>query len=998
MIDVFRGIHIVRLLIPIVAGWFLSGTALWADESFFTKSVAPILQSQCLRCHRGAEPKGGLKLSRLQHLLKGGESGPAVVPGKPDESLLVEMISGEEPSMPQGGDPLTKRQIAILRKWITEGAVWPKELVLEYDRNDWWSLNPLVKPALPKLDREQASRVRTPIDHFILAKLADQGLRLSPEADRRTLIRRLTFDLHGLPPTPKEIETFLNDADPQAYEQLVNRLLDSPRYGERWARHWLDVVHYGDTHGYDKDKRRPHAWPYRDYVIRAFNSDKSYSRFVREQLAGDVLFRHEADGIVATGFIAAGPWDFVGHVELREGTLDKKITRNLDRDDMLTSTLSTFSSLTVGCARCHDHKFDPISQQDYYSLQAVFAGVERANRTFEPDPKIAEQRIGLKNQQQEMAARKTQLEQRIRKAAGPELTRIEQRLTELGKQKRTDSKPEFGYHSQIEKTQNVAKWVQIDLGETQPIESILYVGCHDNFNNIGAGFGFPVRYKIEIADDPEFKKETVVITDSTQSDVPNPGVTSQSVAVKGKKARYIRITATRLAPRQNDYIFALAEMMVLTPKGKNIAAGAKVTSLDSIEAPVRWQRKNLVDGYYFGIGNKGHTQELAALNKQKTLLLKEATTDSIRQKIDSLELNLKKVRKKIAALPKPQMVYAAASSFDKQGNFTPSPGDKPRKIHLLSRGSVTSPGPLMSPGTVSCITELSSRFELKHPEDEGARRVALANWIVDKRNPLTWRSIVNRIWHYHFGRGIVDSPNDFGRMGSKPSHPELLDWLAVNFRDGNQSIKNLHRLIVTSAVYRQSSKSNLQREKLDGGNRDLWRMNRRRLEAESLRDTVLAVSGKLNLKMYGPGYDLFGFEEDHSPRYKYEEHNPDDPKSLRRTVYRFIVRSVPDPFMESLDCADPSMNVPVRNTTITALQALALLNNKFMIRQAEHFAARVEKSSDELPSQIATAYRLALGRSPTAEESKLLVAYAKQHGLANVCRLIFNMNEFLFVD
>jgi hypothetical protein len=969
-----------------------------ADESFFTNSVAPILQSRCLRCHQGTDPKGALNLSRLRHLLNGGENGPVVVRGKPDESLLIEMISGEEPSMPDGGDPLTKQQIAVLRKWITDGAPWPKQIVLKVDRNDWWSLKPLKKPALPKLSREQASRVRTPIDHFILAKLHEKGLRLSPKAERRTLIRRLTFDLHGLPPTPQEIEKFVNDSDPKAYDNLINRLLDSPRYGERWARHWLDVVHYGDTHGFDKDKRRPHAWPYRDYVIRAFNNEKPYSRFVREQLAGDVLSPNDLDGVVATGFIAAGPWDFVGHVELREGTLDKKITRNLDRDDMVTNTMSTFTSLTVGCARCHDHKFDPISQRDYYSLQAVFAGIERANRSYEPDSQVAKQRIRLMKQQEQMTARKTELDNQIRNAAGSELTDIEQRLTELGKQKLSGSKPEFGYHSQIEKTQNVTKWVQLDLGKSYTVDSILYVGCHDNFNNIGAGFGFPVRYKIEISDDPKFRDAVTVVADHSLSDVSNPGVTPQSVSVKGKIARYVRITATRLAPRQNDFIFALAEVMVLTPGRKNVAADSKVTSLDSIEAPVRWQRKNLVDGYYYGIGNKDHTRELATLNKRKTQLLKKATTDSVRREMESLEQQLIRVRDLLARLPKQQMVYAAASSFKKQGSFAPSPGKKPRVIHLLSRGSVTASGPVMSPGTVSCITALSSRFKLKHPENEGVRRTAFANWIVDKRNPLTWRSIVNRIWHYHFGQGIVDSPNDFGRMGSMPSHPELLDWLAVHFRDGNQSLKELHRLIVSSAVYRQSSASNQRLEKLDGGNRYLWRMNRRRLEAESLRDTVLAVSGTLNLKMYGPGYNLFGFEDDHSPRYKYEEHNPDTPDSLRRTVYRFIVRSVPDPFMESLDCADPSINVPVRNTTITALQALALLNNKLMVRQAEHFAARIEKTSDDLASQIETAYRLALGRYPRTEESKLLTAYAKQHGLANLCRLIFNTNEFLFVD
>lgn len=988
----------MRVIAITSASLLIFASALKADDGFFTKSVAPILQQHCLRCHQGADAKGTLNLTRQKDLLKGGESGTAIVPGKPDESLLIEVVSGDEPSMPEGGNPLTPRQISTLRKWIANGARWPEGVVLKEDRGNWWSLKPLTKPELPNVDSKDSNRIRTPIDRFVLAKLKEKGLHLSPEADRRTLIRRLTYDLHGLPPTPEEIKTFINDPDPHAYEKLINRLLDSPRYGERWARHWLDVVHYGDTHGYDKDKRRPNAWPYRDYVIRAFNSDKPYTQFVREQLAGDVLFPNDPDGIVATGFIAAGPWDFVGHVELREGTLDKNITRNLDRDDMVTSTMSTFVSLTVGCARCHDHKFDPISQADYYSLQAVFAGVERANRPYEQDKQTTQLRTTLAKREAILTTQKTALNNTIRTTAGPELPRIEKQLAELGKRQKSESRPEFGYHSQISNNQDTSKWIQLDLGKPQPIETIIYVGCHDNFNKIGAGFGFPLRYKIELSNEPEFKSVSTVVVDHTLSDVPNPGVTPQSVSVEKQTARYLRITATRLAPRQNDYIFALAELMVLSTDGTNIAADAKVTSLDSIQAPVRWQRKNLIDGYYFNIGKEDHSQELAKLNSQKEILLKKATTKAIQQELKSLETQLKQVSTERAKLPKLQMTYAAAPAFARQGNFTPAPNGKPRSIHLLHRGSIKALGPLMTPGTVSSIKGLPARFELKNPSNEGTRRIALTNWIVDKRNPLTWRSIVNRVWHYHFGRGIVDSPNDFGRMGTKPTHPELLDWLAINFRDGNQSIKDLHRLIVTSAVYRQSSASNAAMGKLDGSNQFLWRMNRRRLEAEPLRDAVLTVSGKLDLTMYGPGFDRFGFEDDHSPRYKYEEHNPDDPKANRRTIYRFIVRSVPDPFMESLDCADPSLNVPARNTTITALQALALLNNKFMVRQAEHFAERVSKTATEVPRQINAACQLALGRSATDKEQQLLVAYTKEHGLKNTCRLIFNMNEFLFVD
>ena len=772
----------MRTVIAILLTLLMLPQDVHADDAFFIERVAPLLEQRCVRCHSGDEPKGGLDLSRAKGLGAGGESGEVISGSNPDESLLIDFVTGDDPAMPEGGPPLTEEEVAILRQWIESGANWPENKILKAKPGDadWWSLQPIAQPPVPETS---SAWIRTPIDDFVLQKLLEQQLTPSPEANRRTLIRRLTFDLHGLPPTLKEIDAFVGDDDPHAYEKLVDRLLASPRYGERWARHWLDVVHYGDTHGYDKDKRRPHAWPYRDYVIRSFNDDKPYAQFVKEQLAGDVLSPDDSDGVIATGFIVAGPWDFVGHVELREGTLDKAITRNLDRDDMVTNTMATFCSLTVHCARCHDHKFDPITQEDYYSLQAVFAGIDRADRPYDVDPQVEAQRRELQAQR------------------------------------------------------------------------------------------YDLRTRIEAA-----KKENA----------DNPA------------AAY-------------------------------------------------------------------------------------------------LELQLKAVETSLAELPKPPLVYAAATTFPKTANFSPT-GGHPRPIHLLVRGSEKQPAAIVGPGTISCLPELPSRFELDNPDDEGARRIQLADWITDTNNPLTWRSIVNRVWHYHFGRGIVDSPNDFGRMGALPTHPELLDWLAADFRDNGQSLKRLHKLIVTSAVYRQSSEHDEQYAKIDSGNQYLWRANRRQLEAEALRDSVLEVSGKLNTEMYGPGFDLFGFIDDHSPHYLYDKHDPDDPRGLRRSIYRFIVRSVPDPFMETLDCADPSQNVPVRNSTVTALQALALLNNKFMVRQAEHFAARAEQHADQLPAQIEFAFQTALGRAPHERELQTLVAYAGQHGLANACRLLFNAHEFLFVD
>ena len=323
----------------------------------------------------------------------------------------------------------------------------------------------------------------------------------------------------------------------------------------------------------------------------------------------------------------------------------------------------------------------------------------------------------------------------------------------------------------------------------------------------------------------------------------------------------------------------------------------------------------------------------------------------------------------------------------------------PRPITVLRRGEVEQPGEPVGPGTLACLPGLPGTFSLAHPENEGSRRAALADWLASPGNMLTWRSIANRLWHYHFGRGIVETPNDFGRNGARPTHPELLDWLAVELRDHGQSLKALHRLIVCSAVYRQASRDNPAFDAIDADNRYLWRQNRRRLDAEAIRDSVLAVSGTLDRRMGGPGFELFFFKDDHSPTYDHTDPaKVDNPQVRRRTVYRFNVRSVPNPFMEALDCADPNLNTPVRSQTLTALQALALWNDLFMVRQAREFARRLEQTMPDPRARIVAAYRLALGREPRDDERDALTAYAAKHGLAHACRLLWNTNEFVFID
>lgn len=749
---------------------------LFADESF-EERVAPILERRCLSCHDDEQRKGGFSLQSAQSAFADGY----IEAGDAEASPLVSLITPAdgEAEMPKNADPLSDGEIRSIRKWIDEGANWPKNLALKEPSIrdfDWWSYKPIRRPSVPETD-PKSSWVRTPIDAFVLDQLEQRGLTHAGEADQRTLIRRVTFDLIGLPPTPEEVDAFLNDENSRAYEDLVDRLLDSKRYGERWARHWLDVVAYADSCGYDKDKLRENAWPYRDYVIRSFNEDKRYARFVQEQIAGDVLFPGERDGILGLGFIAAGPWDFIGHVEVPELKIDGKVARNLDRDDMVSRTVNTFCSLSVQCARCHHHKFDPITQEDYYGLQAIFAAVDRANRPYDVDPEVEQRRRQLESQLQSLESRLDAVREEIASAGGA-------RLAEL---------------------------------ETQ-----------------------------------------------------------------------------------------------------------------------------------------------------------------------------------IAALPKGKMVYAAATHFEPQGDFQPTEGN-PRPIHVLHRGDVQQPRDPARPGVLPLGREAD--WQLDRDLSEGERRAALAHWLTDKEHPLVWRSIVNRVWQYHFGQGIVATPNDFGRMGAEPTHPELLDWLASEFRDSGQSFKALHRLIVTSSVYRQSSQHNDANAAIDGSNQYLWRMNRRRLDAEEIRDAILTVSGALSFEMGGPGFYLFQLEKtEHSPHYEYQKFDPTDPASHRRSIYRFVARSQPNPWMMRLDCADSSQSTPRRNETLTSLQALSLLNNRFNLAMAERFAARLQEEASTLSEQVDRAVMLVRQRPPEPSERDELVAYARSYGLPNLCRFLFNLSEFVYLD
>ncbi len=961
----------------------------------FERDVQPLLV-RCVHCHGPGKAKGGLRLDgRAAALAELDSGGRAIVPGHPEKSELLRRVTTTESGdrMPPRGDPLGPEQVAVLRRWIAAGAEWPLH----------WAYRPLVKPAVPD---GSGNWPRTPIDRFILRTLADKGLAPAPPAGKRDLLRRVSFDLIGLPPTPAETAAFLADNSADAYEKVVDRLLASPHYGERWARHWMDAVHFAETHGHDQDRPRENAWPYRDYLIRAFNRDTPYARFVREQVAGDVLFPYDPWATVATGLLAAGPWDESSLRDIREDSLDREIGRYLDRDDIVTTVLSTFASSTVHCARCHDHKFDPITQKEYYGLQAVFAGIDKANRSYDPDPQVAARRRLLTRRKAQLAARGKDFDRTLLapdlRAATAAWEKTVARSAGLWEVLRpVEVKSEGG--ATLER---LADGSVLSRGR-RPEKDTYTVVANTNLDGI-------TGIRLEVLTDPglphqgpgrqdngnlhlsEFRltwlprgKPTAsrpAVWSSARADYDQPGWTAAH-AIDGNPA-----TAWGIYPqvgKPHHVVFTLKEPL---------------RAKDGLTLVFRLQQTHggghLIGRLRLSATTTPNPADAAALPAAVVALLKvapAARTDAQRADLAAYYLGVK-LDRELAALPPERLVYCGTNRFQPEGSFRPT--SAPRPIHVLKRGDVRHPGPQAGPGTLSCVAGLDGRLALADPADEGSRRAALARWLTDPRNGLAWRSIVNRVWHYHFGRGLVDTPNDFGRMGSAPTHPELLDWLAVTFRDGGGSLKALHRLIVTSAVYRQATRHHAGHAAVDADNRYLWRMNRRRLDAEAIHDAVLLIAGRLDRTLGGPSVKQFiqtpGIHV--TPNVDYQHFDVDAPGNRRRSVYRFLFRTLPDPFMEALDCPEGSQLTPVRNASVTALQALAMLNDKFMVRQAEHIARLVAATAPDPDGQAAALFRLVLGRPPTPKERRAVAAYAARHGLANACRVLLNSNEFVFVE
>jgi hypothetical protein len=969
----------------------------------FERDVQPLLL-RCVQCHGPGKSKGDLRLDSRQAALKNRDAGgPVIVPGRPDQSEILRRVTATEAAkrMPPKGEPLSGEQVATLRRWIAEGADWPEH----------WAYRLLARPGAPALSATAAQKqlqpwAHTPIDRFIAAKLAERGLAPAPPADKRTLLRRVYFDLIGLPPTPVDIDAFLADPAPDAFEQVVDRLLASPQYGERWARHWMDVVHFAETHGHDQDRPRDHAWPYRDYLIRSLNEDKPYTRFVREQVAGDVFYPDDPWATVATGFLATGPWDESSLRDIREDSIDREIGRYLDRDDIVTTVISTFASTTVQCARCHDHKFDPITQEEYYSLQAVFAGTDKANRPYEPDPQVAARR-------RQLAGRKARLPQQ-RDALDPSLLD-----PALQAEVAAWEKVVAGSGSRWQVLQPVeCKSAEGATLTRMPDGSVLSGGKRPDKDTyfIDAVAEMPgiTGIRLEVLTDDSLPHKgpgrqdngNLHLNEFTVTAAPrgNPSA-AKPVEVRAAQADFDQQgwtihhaldgnpgTAWGIYPevgKPHRAVFTFKET-VRQPGGVRLTVALQQTH----------GAGHLIGRLRLSVTNASQPSDAATLPPAVAAALRTAPPQrTARQGADLAAYYLgQKLDQEMASLPAQQLVYCGTHTFAPDGSFAPA--NPPRPIHVLKRGDVRHPGSLAQPGTLSLVAGVEPRFRLASPNDEGGRRAALAAWLTDPRNGLTWRSIANRVWQSHFGRGLVDTPNDFGRMGSLPTHPELLDWLAATLRDNGGSLKQLHRLIVTSAAYRQASRHNPAFAEVDADNRYLWRMNRQRLDAESIHDAVLLFSGMLDPKMGGPSVKQFiqtpGVHV--TPNVDYLNFNVDDPAHRRRSVYRFIFRTLPDPFMEALDCPDSSQLTPVRSSSVTPVQALSMLNDKLIVRQCEHVAERVAREAPDPEGQVAVLYRLVLGRPPTAREAQAVGAYARRHGLANACRVLLNSNEFVFVN
>ncbi len=966
----------------------------------FDRNVAPILARRCLDCHAGSDPKGKLDLSRKATTLKGGKSGAAVAPGNPDGSLLWGHVADDE--MPPK-KPLPAAEKAVLKAWIASGADWGTDPIDAYavttDRRagrDWWAFQPVVRPKVPT---PKSGPVPHPIDAFILERLSASGLKSSPPVGRRTLIRRLSFDLLGLPPAPERVEAFVNDARADAYERLVDEFLASPDYGVRWARLWLDLARFAESNGFEFDEFRPAAWPYRDWVVNALNKNLPFDEFTRLQLAGDVLRPDDPEAVEATGFLVAGAFDSPG--QSQQSLAMRKVVREDELEDVISTVGQTFLGLTVHCARCHDHKFDPIRQTEYYRLSSALAGVRHGERDLsdiDPATRASRRRIA------DLYAKVDAIEAPVRALLSSEPCRspgpvpfarwdfdrdTDDRLGSFhaktqGDARRVteglrfDGKTGFALTPLLSKdvgAKTLEAWVRLDNLNQRGGGVIGLINTDDSaFDSIVFGEREPGRWMAGSEGFARYKSfNTSEETDAAKRPVHVAIVYSADGTVTAYRQGLPFGTPYQTAPPpifragQARVVFGMRHGMV--PIGNRMLAGVVVRAGLYDRA---LSAKEVADSAASG----GSISESA--------LTAELSTD---QRAARSRLLAEIAAEKRGQGARGRQCYAVS----------PRP---PEPTHVLIRGNTANPGDVVAPGGVSALSGLPSDFGIPSDAPEGERRVRLSAWLTDPGNPLTARVLVNRLWQAHFGAGLVETPSDFGFNGGRPSHPELLDWLASEFVSGNWNLKALHRRIVTSTIYRQASHIDREAARADASDRLLWRKAPVRLEAEMVRDAMLAVSGALNPTRGGPGFREFNIERAPGTAANlYVFIEPKGTETDRRTLYRTWARGGRSGFLDAFDCPDPSTVAPKRTATTTPLQALAMLNNGLTLRLADRFAERLLREVGDDPAlQADRAYRLAFGRSPDDAEREAASAVIKKHGAAALARAVFNSNEFLYVD
>jgi hypothetical protein len=992
---------LIRLLALSLLTCLATLSAAAADTPDFDREVAPVLAARCLDCHSGSEPKGKLDLSQAKAMLTGGESGAAIVAGKPDESYLWQRIVANE--MPPK-HPLPAAERETIERWIAAGAKWGTDPIDPFRYTsaaragyDWWSLQPVSRPVVPAVADTQAA-IRNPIDNFILTKLAAAGLTPSPTADRAALIRRLYFDLIGLPPTSEEVEA-------GAYGEVVNKLLDSPHYGERWARHWLDVAHFGESDGFEFDRMRPHAWRYRDWVIDALNRDLPYDEFARLQIAGDVLRpgndpAGNDEAVVATGFLVGGAHDSLQP----KGEVMQMIMRQDELEDLVGLVSQTFLGLTANCARCHDHKFDPVRQTDYYRLAAALAGVKRGNRGLAP----LEPPTELTTQHNRVKQELSHLERQARDKA---LAQRKTKVAEGAKPPQPIARWEFdgdlrdsigNLHGAAYGRTRFDKGTLVVEGPdgyvaTAPLERDLTEKTLEVWLRLrtidqrgGAAIGvqtFDGKVFDALVFGEKEPRRWLAGSDNFRRTKPFAGAKEEMEAQQ-------RLVHLAIVYGADGWIFGYRDGQSY---GEAYQTGGPVTfAAGQAQVTFGLRHSPPADGKILNAKIERASLYDRALSAEEIAASLAAVGDFVSEAELIAQLDETDASRRTRLQTELQQLDERLSFYRNRQIFAVVPQTPPAS-HLLIRGNVQQPGEVVAPGGIVSFAASLPDFGLPADAPDAERRRRLAEWIASERNPLFARTIVNRVWQHHFGRGLVETSSDLGFSGGAPSHPELLDWLASELIANKWSLKALHRLIVTSATYQQASRPRDECLAADADNRLLWRYSPRRLEAEAVRDAMLLVAGQLNKERGGPSFMDFRPYMHKNAQY-YEPLDLPAAEVHRRSIYRFWARGGRNPLLDTFDCPDPSTAVPRRAATTTPLQALAHWNNSFTLRMADHFAERLHKECPEATAaQLRRAFELACGRRPTAGEMDAAEAFSSQHGLAAFCRVLLNTNGFLYV-